>query len=163
MTRVWIPVPVVAKQRARLGRRRRAYTPERTVHFENAIKAAYQAADGGFHSDVPVGVEVDIEKDGFWIEVFELEQSVRPVGITGDIDNYQKSIFDGLHDVAYENDRKIEYVKVQFVGIPRKPKVVKNGRPTVVDSGERSDSVGDSELGTEIRDPHPAPAVADSE
>ena len=48
------------------------------------------------------------------------ECSVRPVGIRGDIDNYVKSIFDGMNAVIWNDDRQVESLEVVFVGVPRK-------------------------------------------
>lgn len=117
--RVWIPVPVVAKQRARLGRRRKAYTPQKTVDFESKIAEAYATA-GKHYGSIPLGVEVEIHRDGFYVEIYPLECSVRPVGVRGDVDNYVKAILDGLNTVAWSDDKQIELFTVAFYGTPRK-------------------------------------------
>jgi Holliday junction resolvase RusA-like endonuclease len=122
---VWIPLKAVAKQRARLtrprrGRRTRAYTPEKTRHFEDGIAELYAQAGGTHWGSVPVGMEIEIHKDGISVDVFPLECSVRPVGIRGDADNYVKAIQDGLNGVAWDDDRQVEMLVVYFVGVPRK-------------------------------------------
>lgn len=121
----WIPLKAVAKQRARLtrprrGRRSRAYTPAKTVHFENALAAEYTKAGGTHWGAVPVGLEIEIHKDGISVDVFPLECSVRPVGIRGDIDNIVKAVQDGLNGVAWDDDKQVELLLVSFVGSPRK-------------------------------------------
>lgn len=122
---MWIDLKAVAKQRARLtrprrGRRSRAYTPEKTVHFENSLAERYRAQNGEHWGDKPVGVSIEIHKDGFEVQVYPLECSVRPVGIRGDVDNMTKAIFDGLNGVAWNDDRQVELLEVAFVGVPRK-------------------------------------------
>jgi Holliday junction resolvase RusA-like endonuclease len=122
---IWIPLRAVAKQRARLtrprrGRKSRAYTPQPTVHFENGVAAGYVAEGGIHYGKIPLGISVEIHKDGFSVDVFPLECSVRPVGVRGDIDNCVKSILDGLNGVAWDDDRQIELLDITFVGAPRK-------------------------------------------
>lgn len=125
--RQWFDFPAVVKQRPRLGRRRKAFTPEKTVQFERQVREWWEQTSPTF-ADNPVYVGVEIHKEGFFVEVTELEQSVRPVGILGDVDNYVKSILDGLQPVAFENDRQVEWFEVKFVGVPRKRKVRRGDR-----------------------------------
>jgi Holliday junction resolvase RusA-like endonuclease len=113
-----IEVKPQVKERPRLGRRRKAYTPERTLVFEQAVRDAVAEAKVSF-GDAPVGVEIWIEADCLWVDVYELEESVRPVGIRGDIDNYIKSVCDGLQPVAFDDDRQVEELLVHFRGVPR--------------------------------------------
>lgn len=122
---MWIDLKAVAKQRARLtrprrGRRSRAYTPQKTKHFEDSLAEAYRSQGGTHWGAVPVGLQIEIHKDGFDVQVFPLECSVRPVGIRGDVDNYVKAIQDGLNGVAWDDDRQVEMLVVHFVGVPRK-------------------------------------------
>lgn len=119
---VWFPFPAVVKARPRLGRRRKAYTPEKTKLFEQQVRDWWKQSGAPYFGTVPVYVSVDIHKDGMLVQVVELEQSVRPVGILGDLDNYIKSIADGLHEAVYDNDKQIEWMEVKFVGVPRKTK-----------------------------------------
>lgn len=117
----YVPVAPVAKQRARLGRRRRAYTPEKTLNFESAVKEWWQK-NGESYGSLPVFVSIEIEREGFWIQVCELEASHRPIGIRGDCDNYVKAICDGLNGAAWDDDKQIEWLEVKFIGDERKPK-----------------------------------------
>lgn len=124
---VWVPLPVVAKQRARLTRRRRgrrnvAYTPQATRDFESQVGELVRDAvlpNQSFGSE-PVCVTIEIHKTGFRLLVENAECSVRPIGVRGDIDNYVKSIFDGLNGVIWNDDRQVELINVGFVGEPRK-------------------------------------------
>ena len=125
--RVWIPIKPQVKERARFRSRKRGgpYTPDKTVEFEKAVRRAW--TDN--HLEGPLGVVVEIHSDGFWVTVYETMESVRPVGVLGDIDNYLKSLFDGLQPHksdeegglgAFANDKQIERVEAFFVGVPRK-------------------------------------------
>ena len=118
---LFIPVKPEVKQRPRLGRRRKAFTPEKTLIFEAAIRDHYKEV-GIHYGDLPLAVSVEIERDGFWVKVEPLEAFHRPVGILGDVDNYVKSILDGLQGAAYDNDKQIEQFTVALSGPPRKPK-----------------------------------------
>lgn len=124
---IWIPLKAVAKQRARLSRRRKgrrnvAYTPQPTRNFESEVgRLVREALPEGFSfGQKPVCVNIEIHKDGFLLEVEHAESSVRPVGIRGDIDNIVKSIFDGCNSVMWDDDRQVELLSVGFVGVPRK-------------------------------------------
>lgn len=127
MLDVWVPHKVVAKQRARLTRRRRgrqnvAYTPQPTRNFEQMVGECVREAipEGYDLFEKPVCVNIEIHKDGFLLQIVPAESSVRPVGVRGDIDNIVKSIFDGCNNVAWHDDRQVEQMTVAFVGVPRK-------------------------------------------
>ncbi len=123
---VWVPLRAVAKQRPRLGRRRRgrqvAFTPQATKTFEGTLADIVREAlpKGYVPFSKSVCVNLEIHGDGFEIQVVPAECSVRPVGVRGDIDNLVKSIFDGLNGVAWVDDRQVELMTVGFVGVPRK-------------------------------------------
>lgn len=124
---VWVPIKPVAKQRPRLTRRRKgrgnvAYTPHATKTFEASVAEHVRQQVGCVHpfGTAPVCVRVEIHQDGFNIHVSHAETSVRPVGVRGDIDNIVKSIFDGLNNVMWEDDKQVESLEAVFVGVPRK-------------------------------------------
>lgn len=130
-SKVWLPIKPQVKERARFRSRRRGgpYTPDKTVEFEKAVRRAWSEAAGQYEG--PLGAKVELHKDGIMVTVYELEESVRPVGILGDVDNYVKSVLDGLQPHksdpeggggAFANDRQVERFEVYFVGVPRKPK-----------------------------------------
>ena len=110
----------VTKGRPRLSRRkiagkRRVYTPHNTVVFEKAIRDAWEEQ----HKDEapltgPVSMTVVIGSDWVEVRIEELVESHRPRYVQGDIDNYVKSISDGLNGVAYKDDKQVHHLEVWF-------------------------------------------------
>lgn len=91
------------KQRPRLGRRGRVFTPAQTLEFENKVKSEYN----GPLAEYPVDVSISLYKDKFRVTITEhVDHS--PSGLRGDIDNYAKAILDGLNKVAYTDDRLVK-------------------------------------------------------
>lgn len=90
------------KQRPRLGRRRKAYTPYATLEAEGALANSYD----GPRFDGPVAVEVDYYVDRQVITIREWDGGVSP--LRGDIDNLVKLTLDGLQKAgAFENDKAV--------------------------------------------------------
>ena len=108
-----IPVKPQAKERPRLGRRRRVYTPEKTMVFESAIKEWWTANNGPKITDNAY-VYVEISKTYIDVEIIPIVGRTRPVGVLGDIDNHAKSILDGLNGVAWDDDKQVEGLFVRF-------------------------------------------------
>lgn len=134
----YLEVAPVAKQRARLGRRRKAFTPEKTVAFETAVRQMW--SDIGEHYDADdvhaVAVDVEIESHGIWVRVTPLEASHRPIGVRGDVDNYVKAILDGMTSsdtikAAFADDKIVEQFSVKFRGDARKPRKRRVQTPVV--------------------------------
>lgn len=108
-------IRAVTKGRPRLGRRRKAYTPARTLAFEAAVGEAFVALCPDQEPLVgPLGMQVIIGSNHIEVQVWELEASCRPKYITGDLDNYQKAIQDGLNKLAYVDDKQIQHLEVFF-------------------------------------------------
>lgn len=123
--RLRVDTPVVAKQRARLSTRRKAgkrvaYTPQATRSFETQVADAWRTTHPD-HTPIsdPVAVTININREGFTMTVARTDDSVRPVGLRGDIDNYLKSILDGLNGVAWTDDKLVESVTLKFDGPAR--------------------------------------------
>lgn len=95
------------KQRPRLGRRGRVFTPAQTLEFERQVREAYE----GFCAHKPVSITISLYKDKFTVTVTECD-TIEPSPLRGDIDNYVKSILDGLNGVAYEDDRLVYKLQV---------------------------------------------------
>lgn len=98
MTTLEIPGRPVPKKRPRLGRRG-TYTPKETRAYEELV--AWHARRARVRFSEPVHVSIRL-----WSE--------KP--LRGDIDNYAKSILDGLQlGEAIENDRQVVLLTIQFV------------------------------------------------
>ncbi len=59
-------------------------------------------------------MEVIIGNGYIDIEIYEMTEGLRPKGVTGDIDNYQKAIQDALNGIAYNDDRQVHKIEVRF-------------------------------------------------
>jgi|LakMenEpi03Aug12_release.lakeMendotaPanAssembly.Ray.scaffolds.fasta_scaffold03005_20 Holliday junction resolvase RusA-like endonuclease len=97
------------KQRPRMTRRGRAYTPKATHDAERAIADQYS----GPLFTTPVHVEVCYAKDHQAIFISEMDYEVIK-SLRGDIDNYLKLTLDGLNGVAWEDDGLVKSVYIYF-------------------------------------------------
>ena len=96
------------KQRPRMTRRGKAYTPIKTHLAENVIGEGWL----GPKFDGPVYMEVEFTKDSSVVTVGMLDDEQYPASpLRGDIDNYVKLVMDGLNGIAYEDDNQIRLVK----------------------------------------------------
>ena len=101
-----IPVKPKVKQRPRLGRRGRVFTPEQTLVFERYIGSSWH----GPCADTPVSMVIGFYKDKVTITVKTLDGPASK--LRGDIDNYAKSILDGLNGIAYTDDKLVQRLLV---------------------------------------------------
>ena len=104
---ITVKVRPKVKDRPRMTRRGRVYTPKTTLAFESIIANAW---DGPKFTG-PVSVEIVLRKDSIRITIKELDVESTP--LRGDVDNYAKSILDGLNNVAYVDDRQVRELKVK--------------------------------------------------
>ena len=108
-----IPIRAVTKGRPRLGRRRKAFTPPKTIEYETAVANAWATAfEGEEPFKGPVGMQVTIMSNHIHVHLWELEDSHRPKYIQGDVDNYVKSILDALNVIAYDDDKQVHHFEV---------------------------------------------------
>jgi Holliday junction resolvase RusA-like endonuclease len=88
----------------------RAYTPKATHIFENAV------ADGWnknyWYGDSPIAIQIVLDKDTFTVTISEYKASTPTSPLRGDIDNYAKSILDGLNGVAFKDDSQVRSLEV---------------------------------------------------
>jgi Holliday junction resolvase RusA-like endonuclease len=89
------------KERPRMARNGRVYTPKRTLDYEQEIAAAYR----GPMYEGPVCVQIDYEPNCQTITVYEADHDSK---MRSDIDNLVKATADGLQrGGAFANDRQI--------------------------------------------------------
>lgn len=97
-----------SKGRPRMTRRGRAFTPKETVEYERSIANAYV---GPMFADGLISMKLRFTKEGteLFMEQVELDPEAPKVKgrLTGDIDNYAKSVLDALNGVAYTDDKQI--------------------------------------------------------
>ena len=104
-----IPGPAQAKQRPRVNRNTgRIYTPGATSKYEKLVKESY--GDNPRFEDQFISVKIlfkfEVPKSYSKKKRDEaLAGNLRPT--KGDIDNYIKSVLDGLNEVAFLDDRYI--------------------------------------------------------
>lgn len=120
---VWLPVPPRVKQRPRLGRKGRVFTPQQTVDYEQRLADEWAVATKKGPAGGPLIVEIVYCKDGQWVRVRTDPASERehPKG-RGDLDNYIKATLDGLNGAAWMDDKQVQIVKANFAEKPRSGK-----------------------------------------
>lgn len=90
------------KGRPRLGRRGRVFTPEKTLIAEAVIRDAWN----GPKWDGPVYVDVVFRPDSTTVTVGDASE-LEPCKLRGDIDNYIKTLMDGLNGAAWIDDKQV--------------------------------------------------------
>ena len=103
---ITIPLKPKAKGRPRAGKYG-MYTDKGTREYEEAIKNAYIESKGP-KFEGPVCLNVTFTKDHITINIKQIECESQ---LRGDIDNYLKSIMDGLNKVAFDDDKQVLDVK----------------------------------------------------
>ena len=112
-----IPGPAQAKQRPRINRQTgRVYTPNATHKYEKLVKECY--GNRHFFDEQYISVKITfkftIPKSYSKAEYYEaLIGEIRPK--KADIDNYIKSVLDGLNGVAFTDDRYICYLEAEKI------------------------------------------------
>ena len=112
-----IPGPAQAKQRPRINRQTgRVYTPNATSKYEKLVKECY--GDRHFFDSQYISVKItfkfSIPKSYSKAEYYEaLIGEIRPK--KADIDNYIKSVLDGLNGVAFTDDRYICHLEAEKI------------------------------------------------
>jgi crossover junction endodeoxyribonuclease RusA len=102
---VFVPHKPVPKGRPRMTRRGRVFTPKRTLDAETLVAEAWGDNPKFVGS---VGVVMHLGVDGTTICVFPHE--AEPQKLRGDIDNYVKTIMDGLNGKAWDDDKQVTYL-----------------------------------------------------
>lgn len=104
--------PAKVKGRPRLGKRGRIFTPKETLEFERKVRQGWcqETIEEG-----PVGVDITVGAGWFEVDVYELIEPSRSRNTRGDLDNYIKSILDGLNGAAFNDDRQVHFINAEFV------------------------------------------------
>ena len=102
-----MPHKPIAKGRPRLGRRGRVFTPQRTLDAEAAIAAAWD----GPKFDGPVKLKVVFHYDSMEVTVEKYPDGGSR--LRGDVDNYLKTVMDGLNGIAWEDDKQVFAVEAE--------------------------------------------------
>jgi Holliday junction resolvase RusA-like endonuclease len=86
----------------------RAYTPKETVEYERTIGSMYK---GPKFEEGKLSVKLRFTAEGTELLIERVEENPNVEQpkrkLTGDIDNYAKSLLDGLNGVAYTDDKQI--------------------------------------------------------
>lgn len=110
---IWLKPRV--KQRPRLGKRGKAFTPAETKRYEEAVRTAY---DGPLFEG-PVSVSIVYDKSSTTVTI--TPDNVDRVKFQGDIDNYVKATLDGLNGAAWYDDGQITNLKVRYARKTTRP------------------------------------------
>ena len=103
-----IPGPPIAKQRPRLGKGGHVYTPTRTKVYEEICRLSYRNLYYFENEYISIKILFKFEVPKSYSKKDKqkaLEGKIRPS--RADIDNYIKSVLDGLNKIAYKDDRVI--------------------------------------------------------
>jgi Holliday junction resolvase RusA-like endonuclease len=104
MIKLYFPIEPVPKARPRVTRSGHVYTPKKTKDFEETIKSLatlqmhkYQhgALTGALRTEVSFGLKTPKKKKNSF-----------PIG-RPDIDNLQKSLFDALNEIVWNDDSQV--------------------------------------------------------
>jgi len=101
-----LPLKPKAKGRPRTGKWG-VYTDKATKEYEEAVKDAYIKAEG-HKFEGPVQLTASFYSDKICITIRSIDATS---SLRGDLDNYIKSIMDGLNGVAYEDDKQVLNIK----------------------------------------------------
>ena len=121
-----IPGPAQAKQRPRVNRNTgRIYTPGATHKYEKLVKESY--GDNPCFEDQFISIKIlfkfEVPKSYSKKKRAEaLAGNLRPT--KADIDNYIKSVLDGLNKVAFLDDRYIYSIEATKVYTDGEPEVI---------------------------------------
>lgn len=93
-----VPGRPVPKQRPRLGKNKNVYTPVKCRDYEKTVgRAAKKVFVNPYDGPVGLAVRIYLAKEG------------------GDLDNYIKSISDGLNGVAWRDDSQVTRIKADLI------------------------------------------------
>lgn len=101
-----MPFRPKAKGRPRAGKHG-MYTDKATREYEKLVGQTWLDADGP-KFDGPVSVTVTFHKAHIDVTISETTEESN---LRGDVDNYVKSLMDGLNGIAYDDDGQVVNLK----------------------------------------------------
>lgn len=102
-----VPSRPVPKGRPRMTRYGRVFTPKRTLEAEAAVAAAYPKRRGKFTG--AIAVVMRFTNTGTEVTISQCDDT--STKLKGDIDNYVKTILDGLNGVAWDDDKQVLHIE----------------------------------------------------
>lgn len=128
MIEIHIPVEITPKGRPRFTRSGRVYTPAATRNFERAVALhARQVVKKPLSKPLEVDITVKKRPPKSWSKKKQkaaIEGRVLPA-VKPDLDNYGKSLLDGMNGVAFEDDNQICELRLRKVYAEEHGAVVK--------------------------------------
>lgn len=112
MVRFKVTHPHIHKQRARVLRSGRSYTPKETVQAEDEIRDSFRRNAGRYGALLVGALEIDIRAE---IKISKSRRDLhdaQPHTQKPDCDNIAKLVMDALNGVAYKDDSQIFKVNV---------------------------------------------------
>lgn len=106
-TLTWKPK---VKDRPRFTKQGRTYTPKETLDAERAIAEQW----AGPRFEQPIAMGLDFTDTTITVRIAVVEDYLNRK-LRGDLDNYQKLIWDGLNEHAYDDDRQVVSVQARKV------------------------------------------------
>lgn len=101
-----IPIKPKSKGRPRKGKHG-FYTDKATKEYEDAI-ALYYVASGFPKFEGNVQVSATFMSDHIHVQITPVKEESK---LRGDVDNYVKSLLDGLNGVAFDDDKQVVNIK----------------------------------------------------
>lgn len=109
---VYIPGEPVGKARPRVTRTGHAYTPDKTVSYENLVKMLFRQA---YPDWIPTTAEVRVEIEAYYKVPKSASKKKKQLMVDGvirptkkpDIDNIAKIVNDALNGIAWVDDTQI--------------------------------------------------------
>ena len=97
------------KARPRFRRQGLAYTPKKTVYYENAVKDCYVLSGGINYDTAPIQIKITA-----YFKKAKTNKMDFPT-LKPDADNIAKAVCDALNGIAYKDDKQITCLTVDKV------------------------------------------------
>lgn len=101
-----IDTPPVPKARPRLSKSNKWYTPTKTVKYEDMVRAAAERAGVELSPDRSYAIDVTVTEHYADVTITDIG-TYQKSRLDGDVDNYSKSILDGIVKIGGWDDRQV--------------------------------------------------------